>query len=524
MFAVKYFENLMSQAIPLTRMQYDILDFLFKAKRGASVDEMVTALRVDQVFVFSTLQYLQEIGLATFEETEVQEISLASGIEFIREGELPEKTILKELTDAGSALHIQELATRLSVEQKIVGKALKPLLDKGWITKDGPNAAVTDKGKASVLIKGDDEKLFDVLREKNTVVIEESSGQYDFLPLGFEQLKKRGRFLAQKTRKRRSATITEKGSDYCLTRGDKDVKEEATALTSELLQDGKWKNVAFKQYDIQADVDPIPIGRIHPFQRVLGQVREIFYGMGFSEIASPHVESSFWDFDALFQPQDHPARDMQDTFYVAHPETSPLPDAALVKKVKDTHENGGDSDSTGWDYSWNPELAKKTVLRTHTTASSVRQLWKMPAAPAKYFCIGRVFRRETVDYKHLPVFTQVDGIVVEDGASLSHLVDFISEFYTRMGFKKIEIRPSFFPYTEPSLEVQVWLEERKEWVEMGGAGVFRKEVTAPLGCTAPVLAWGLGMERLAMINYNVDDLRKLYISDFKWLQEVPSCR
>jgi phenylalanyl-tRNA synthetase alpha chain len=513
----------MSQAIPLTRMQYDILDFLFKAKRSASVDEIVSTLGIDQVFVFSTLQYLQEMGVAALTETEVQEISLTTGLELIRDGELPEKTILKELAAAGSAIHIQELAKRLGTEQKIIGKALKPLLDKDWITKDGPNAAATDKGKASVSIKGEDEKLFDLLREKNAIVIEEASGQYDFLAAGFEQLKKRGRFLAQKTRKRRSAAITEKGIDYCSTRGDRDVKEEATALTTDLLQDGKWKQVAFKQYNIQADVDPMPIGRIHPFQRVLNQVREIFYGMGFSEIASPHVESSFWDFDALFQPQDHPARDMQDTFYVAHPEISPLPDAALVERVKKTHENGGDSDSTGWDYSWNPELAKKTVLRTHTTAASVRQLWKNPHAPAKYFCIGRVFRRETVDYKHLPVFTQVDGIIVEDGASLAHLIGIISEFYTRMGFKKIEIRPSFFPYTEPSLEIQVWLEERQEWVEMGGAGVFRKEVTAPVGCTAPVLAWGLGLERLAMIKYNVDDLRKLYISDFKWLREVPSC-
>jgi phenylalanyl-tRNA synthetase alpha chain len=246
--------------------------------------------------------------------------------------------------------------------------------------------------------------------------------------------------------------------------------------------------------------------------------------MGFSEVASPHVESSFWNFDALFQPQDHPARDMQDTFYVARPKTGILPDARLVDLVKATHENGGASGSTGWDYSWNVELAKKMVLRTHTTAASVQQLFKTPTAPAKYFCIGRVFRREAVDYKHLPVFTQVDGIIVEKDASLSHLIDILSEFYKRMGFKKIEIRPSFFPYTEPSLEIHVWLEHRKEWVEMGGAGVFRKEVTVPLGCDAPVLAWGLGMERLAMINYNIDDLRKIYISNIKWLREVPSCR
>jgi phenylalanyl-tRNA synthetase alpha chain len=514
----------MSQSISLTRMQYTILDFLFKEKRGLSVDEIVTKLGIDQVFVFSTLQYLQEIHLAAIEETELQEISLASGIELICENELPEKTILRALTDANQSLHIQELASRLASEQKIIGKALRQLLDKGWIVKDGPSVAATEKGKASVSLKADDENLFDLLRDKGALIVEESLGAYAFFTSGFEQLKKRGRFLNVKTRKRRIGRITEQGSGYCVARGDKDVKEEATALTSELLQDGAWKNAVFKHYDIQADVDPMPIGRIHPFQRVLNRVRDVFYGMGFTEIASPHVETSFWDFDALFQPQDHPARDMQDTFYVARPETSPLPDAALVKKVKDTHERGGDSNSTGWDYAWNGELAKKVVLRTHMTAASVRQLYKAPAAPAKYFSIGRVFRREAVDYRHLPVFTQVDGIIVEEGASLSHLIGILSEFYGLMGFKKIEIRPSFFPYTEPSLEVHVWLEQRQEWMEMGGAGIFRKEVIAPLSCSSPVLAWGLGLERLAMINYNIDDLRKLYISDFKWLREVPSCR
>jgi phenylalanyl-tRNA synthetase alpha chain len=510
-------------ALSLTRMQYTILDFVFRAKREVSVEEIVKTLSIDQVFVFSTLQYLQEIQMVSIAETEVTEISLASGIELIRENELPEKTILRELIDAGKPLHIQELSSRLASEQKIVGKALKPLLDKNWAAKDGPNVEVTDNGKTSISVKADDEKLFDLLREKNALILEESIGRFDFFTAGFEQLKKRGRFLNLKIRKRRTATITEQGREYCKTRGDKDVKDEATSLTSELLQDGKWKNVVFKQYDIQADVDPLPIGRIHPFQRVLNQVRNIFYGMGFSEIASPHVETSFWDFDALFQPQDHPARDMQDTFYVSNPETGSLSDPGLVKRVKDTHENGGDAESTGWDYKWNVELAKKMVLRTHMTAASVRQLFKTPAAPGKYFGIGRVFRREAIDYKHLPVFTQVDGIIVEEKASLSHLIDILSEFYRRMGFKKIEIRPSFFPYTEPSLEVQVWLDHRQEWVEMGGAGVFRKEVTTPLGCTAPVLAWGLGMERLAMINYNIDDLRKLYISNFKWLREVQSC-
>ena len=514
----------MNQSITLTRTQYAIIDFIFRSGRSVTVDEMVKQLGIDQVLVFSTAQYLQEIRLVTVVETEVIEASLAAKIECIRDNELPEKTILRELAAAGAPLHIQEIAARLAAEQKIIGKSLKPLLDKGWIAKEGPSVSITQKGKESIGVKGDDELVFDLLREKKALIVEEAAAAYGFFSAGFEQLKRRGQVLALRARKRRSAAISDNGSRFMSLCKPGDIKEEATALTSELLQDGAWKNVVFKHYDIRADVDVLPMGRIHPFQRLLNQVRSVFYGMGFKEVASPHVESAFWNFDALFQPQDHPARDMQDTFYVAHPKTAVLPDAGLVERVKATHENGGASQSSGWDYAWNSALAKKMVLRTHTTAASAQQLFKTPAPPAKYFCIGRVFRREAVDFKHLPAFTQVDGIIVEKNASLSHLIDILSEFYRRVGFEKIEIRPSFFPYTEPSLEVNVWLEHRREWVEMGGAGVFRKEVTIPLGCEAPVLAWGLGMERLAMINYNLDDLRKIYLSDITWLRGVPSCR
>ncbi|HAJ78171.1 MAG TPA: phenylalanine--tRNA ligase subunit alpha [Fibrobacteres bacterium] len=513
----------MNQVNSLTRTQYDILKCLAVSSGGATIDEIVLKLGSDQVLVFSSLQYMQELGMALLVETEVQEASLAAGIELIREGELPEKTILCELAKDGAALHIQELAARLGVGQKIIGKSLKPMLDKGWILKNGPNVTITENGRISVGVKGFDELVFDILSNKKTLMADEASCKYDFFAEGFELLKKRGQILVVKTRKRRVAAITDEGKRFVASCKPSDIKEEVTALTPDLLQDNKWTNVTFRHYDIQADVDNMTMGRIHPFQRQLNRVRNIFFGMGFSEVASLHIESSFWNFDALFQPQDHPARDMQDTFYLDNPKTSELPDAGIVEGVKSTHENGGNSNSTGWGYKWNVELAKKTVLRTHTTAASIQQIIRTPKPPAKYFCIGRVFRREAIDYKHLPVFTQVDGIVVEKGASLSHLIDILSEFYRKMGFNRIDIRPSFFPYTEPSLEIHVWLEHRKEWVEMGGAGVFRKEVTLPMGCDAPVLAWGLGMERLAMINYNLDDLRKIFISNIKWLREEPSC-
>jgi phenylalanyl-tRNA synthetase alpha chain len=509
---------------PLTQTQYDILKYLVSSGNCTAIDEIVGKLGIDQVFVFSSIQYMQELGYTSIYETEVTEISLLPKIELIREYELTEKTILKELDKAGIEVHIQELSRLLDAEQKIIGKALKPMLDKKWIAKNGPAIVITNEGRAAIGVKGADELLFDLLLEKKVLAVEEASVRYDFFADGFEQLKKRGQTLSLKSRKRRTASVTEQGKKFFASIRPSDIKEEVTSLTSELIQDRKWTNVIFKHYDIQADAESLQMGRIHPFQRLLNQVRNIFYGMGFSEVASPHIESSFWDFDALFQPQDHPARDMQDTFYLDNPKTGALPEQSLVDLVKATHENGGTSGSTGWGYKWNYELAKKMVLRTHTTAASIQQIHRNPSPPARYFCIGRVFRREAIDYKHLPVFTQVDGIIVEKNASLSHLIGILSEFYKRMGFAKIDIRPSFFPYTEPSLEIHVWLDSKKDWVEMGGAGVFRKEVTVPMGCDAPVLAWGLGMERLAMINYNLDDLRKIYISNIRWLREEPLCQ
>jgi phenylalanyl-tRNA synthetase alpha chain len=247
--------------------------------------------------------------------------------------------------------------------------------------------------------------------------------------------------------------------------------------------------------------------------------------MGFAEMGGELVQSGFWNFDALFQPQDHPAREMQDTFYLAQPGAVALPgDAHLVERVRRTHEDGGGTGSLGWGYRWEPERAQGAVLRTHTTAATIRALAEDPVGPRKVFCVGRVFRREATDYKHLPVFHQVDGIILDAGASFANLLGTLAAFYHKMGFRRLEFRPGFFPYTEPSVEVFIWVEEKKDWFEMGGAGVFRPEVTEPLGCHVPVLAWGLGLERLAMLRYDILEMRALYQIDLEWLKEVPLCR
>ena len=241
--------------------------------------------------------------------------------------------------------------------------------------------------------------------------------------------------------------------------------------------------------------------------------------MGFTESNGTTLDSAFWNFDSLFQPQDHAAREMQDTFYVKNPSECKLPDEEIVKNVAKTHEDGGNTKSTGWGYDWDVDVAKQSVLRTHTTGISTKYL-ASHEPPLKMFSVGRVFRRETINYKHLPEFHQVEGLVAAEGISLQHLLGILKEFYKKLGFE-VRFRPAYFPYTYMSCECEIYLEERHDWIELGGAGMFRPEVLEPLGIKVPALAFGIGIERLAMIRYDISDIRMLYKSDIKWLRDIP---
>jgi len=233
------------------------------------------------------------------------------------------------------------------------------------------------------------------------------------------------------------------------------------------------------------------------------------------EIKGQIIQSSFWNFDALFQPQDHPAREMQDTFYLDS--KAQIPDFARVKEM---HECGGAVGSTGWGGCWSAEVAKQEVLRTHTTAVTIKYLADHPEPPVKAFGIDRVYRREAIDATHTPEFEQLEGVVMDEGVTFRHLLGVLKEFYAKMGFEEVRFRPGYFPYTEPSVEPEVFI-DGLGWVELGGAGVFRREVTAPFGIEHPVLAWGLGVSRVAMLKLGLKDLRLLYQSDMEWLRQTP---
>jgi len=298
--------------------------------------------------------------------------------------------------------------------------------------------------------------------------------------------------------------------------------EEIGVITHEILRSGKWKKAKFRKYAILKSAPEVIYGRKHPLTTFIERIREIFLEMGFAEVSGPLVESSFWNFDALYQPQDHPARDLQDTFYLKNPTYAKLPNKELVRRVKATHENGWRTGSTGWQYEWKEEVAKQAILRTHTTAVSARYLAKI-RPPAKIFCIGRVYRNETLDYKHLAEFHQIEGIVVSEDVTFRDLLGYLREFFWKLGFEKIRFRPSYFPYTEMSVEPEVYFEAKQDWIELGGAGIFRPEVTMPFGINCPVLAWGLSLERVAMLLLGLDDIRVFYRSNLEFLRKLGHC-
>jgi len=487
---------------------------------GERVDEIAARLGIDQARIAAAAVSLVQQGLVRMIEEPYREVVVRpDGRRFATEG-FPERRILKSLIGAGGSLTMPEVATATGLEPKEVGSSLKWLMSRGWARKDGPK--LTAAVSAMPPRTADEDLLAELSkRERGTEADLRAAGLA--VEEALELLKGRASWCEVREKIHRRIEI-EKDGRALLSAGVEE-SVEVTQLTPELVASGKWRDVILRSYDVRLATDPVYPGKIHPLQRVLDETRHAYLEMGFQEIVSPIVESSFWDFDALFQPQDHPAREMQDTFYLRTPGECALPaDPALVDRIRRVHEDGGDTGSIGWQYRWDPDKARRAVLRTHTTATTVRALAADPLGPRRVFCVGRVFRRETIDYKHLPVFYQVDGIVVDADASFANLLGTLAAFYRKMGFKQFQFRPAFFPYTEPSVEVYIWYEKRKDWVEMGGAGIFRPEVTEPLGCRVPVLAWGLGLDRLAMMRYDLSDIRDLYLPDTEWLKGVPVCR
>jgi phenylalanyl-tRNA synthetase alpha chain len=503
--------------------QWKVLDALQKRSDPITVTDLAEQIGLDQSPVMAACSSLDEQNCLRIEEETFDEYRLGKEAIALGGKPLPERIIASVLVRQGGQCPLSEIPTHCSLTPQQVGQSLRWLIQKKLATKEGDVLKLIDGAGRGAEEAGADERLLDFLGDHGVAVDSEIVSAGVDLPAALSTLSKRKGFLDVRQRTRRIVELTETGRSL-ISEGAAP-RRSVNQLTSEMLSDGSWRDVDIRPYDVSLPAAPVHPGKEHPFQRVVIQARRAFIEMGFEEVTSPFVESSFWNFDALFQPQDHPARDMHDTFYVARPGPRRLPDDdPISRKVSETHETGGDTGSVGWRYRWDRELASRPVLRTHTTAATVRALAENPRGPRKVFSVGPVFRHETVDYKHLPVFYQIEGIIIDSQGSLAALIGTLKAFFRKMGVDRITLRPGYFPYTEPSMEIFVWNEEHKDWLEMGGSGIFRPEVTLPLGCTDPVMAWGLGLSRLPLLRHGIEDIREIHYTHLEWLKRAALCR
>ncbi|MFQ5552929.1 MAG: phenylalanine--tRNA ligase subunit alpha [Thermoplasmata archaeon] len=475
---------------------------------GSTAEALVeTGAFREEVQVMNAASWLRSKRLLKIRERLIRVYSLRDPA--WAERKLPERRALRVLLEV-EELPLEDLADQGEFQEEELPIVLGWLKRKGWAdiveTEGAPVVRLREEGRLAAEMRGSDELLLERLGEGD---LQEGEGD----PRVLRQLRQRKEIIRERRRVLRTLHLTERGKRL-LAQGLEPV-EEVAQLTPELLQTPAWRTKRFRKYDVKAYAPATYAGKKHPLSGYIEKVRRIFLQMGFTEIEGDFVGPAFWSFDALFQPQDHPARDMLDTFYLEEDLSFDLPSPAVLRRVAETHEQGGTTGSTGWGYKWSVQEAKKAVMRPHTTAITIRYLAEHPDPPQKAFIIGKNFRRDAPDPTHLPEFHQIEGVVMEEGANLAMLMGTIGEFYRKMGLP-VRFRPGYFPYTEPSLEPEVRLPER--WLELGGSGIFRPEVTTPLGITTPVLAWGLGLERLVMALEGLDDLRTLIWNDMDWLK------
>ncbi len=499
-------ESMVAKLHPLERVVLPIL------KSEKELSAITKKSKLQETEVMRALQWLENKKILSINTEKKTVVNLdKNGLLYKKEG-LPERAFLNALSEEFKGLNVITKKSRLSREEvtACLGQLKRKLALDIQKENDMLQVKITEQGR-KLLSQETYEELF--LKKDFPLNIEEIK---DLNKYAFDELKKRKEMVKVEEIKTTTITLTELGKKLA----SRDLGGEViNRLTAGMLKTGSWKDKQFRAYDVEINVPKIYSGKKHFDNEALEYIKRIWLDLGFKEMTGNYVQSAFWDLDALFVPQDHPAREMQDTFYLEG--KAQLPE--IWKKIKTVHENGANTGSKGWGYKFSKEESEQLLLRTHTTVLSARTIanLKKEDLPAKYFAVGKVFRNEALDWKHLFEFYQVEGIVVDPNANLKHLKGYLAQFYKKMGYEKIRMRPAHFPYTEPSLEVDVYHPIRKEWVELGGAGIFRPEVVKPLlGFDCPVLAWGQGMGRIISEYWKINDIRDLYKNDLKQTREM----
>ncbi|KAI1344527.1 phenylalanyl-tRNA synthetase alpha chain [Xylariaceae sp. FL0016] len=508
-----------SKAGPTGDLTSDILQSLDKNSPLLSSEAFPAASFVD---LKATLDRLGSREMVRYDTIEKEEVLLEPEAETIAAKGSHEARVFEALRTSMEGLTVKELEEKVGDKNYVKvgqGKAFK----EKWIskTKDG-------KFKAAV------DSIQDLTKDQ-ILAVKETRSCSD------------AKLLADL--KKRKLVRTQKIISFRIHKGDKfalKIKEEATDLTADMIANGSWKNASFKPYNFNAlGADQNP-GVFHPLNKVRSEFRNIFFEMGFEEMpTSRFVESGFWNFDTLFVPQQHPARDLQDTFYVSDPKAADRPHAESADDKKDYEEywenvkavhQDGKYGSIGYRYPWAADETLRLVLRTHTTAISANMLHKLASKrgpdgrppPARYFSIDRVFRNETVDATHLAEFHQVEGVIADYDLTLGGLMEFMDIFFGKMGITDLKYKPAYNPYTEPSMEIFSYHKGLNKLIEIGNSGMFRPEMLEAMGLPPDmrVYGWGISLERPTMIRYGISNIRELlgHKVDLNFVQVSPAVR
>lgn len=461
----------------LSENELKVIEFLKDRKRASSIE---LSSVIPESSLYSIAYLLQSKGYVRVDEETREEYELTEeGEKRVKEG-LPEDILLSLVRESPKS--IQQLSTAMGKDFNI---ALNWAKKKGIIKiENGVVYALRNDYKSPEMLVL--EKI-----KKGEELSEDEKKQF------IKELEDRKLIRIKRTR-----------ILYLTLLKLPEEERSITFLTPELLQTGDWRKYKFKEYNVEALPPFFPIGKKHYFREFLEHVKDVMISLGFSEVKSDFVEMEFYNFDMLFQAQDHPAREIHDSFRVSG--SGKLSKNDLVERVKNVHEKW-------WKYTWDPNIAKSLVLRSQTTATTARVLSTSPNKPIKVFTIGKVFRPDTIDATHLIEFHQLDGLIIENNFSFRDLLSILKTIFSEIGIKEIKFKPGYFPFTEPSVEVYGYI-QGLGWVEMAGAGLLRPEVTEPAGVKMPAGAWGLGLDRLAMLFLGIKDIRDLYSNNIEYLR------
>ena len=478
-----------------------------------SVEKIVESTGLAHAAVMRAVLSLSTKNLVKAHERKRTWITLNDeGKEYARNG-LPERRLIKALIKLSGEAPIDTVVGEASLDKSLSVIAL------GWSARKGWARVERETRRMKLLTEpseGPDERFLSILSSQGSLILEELGKE---LQEAFSLLKRR-KIIEVDEKTLRELELTEYGWEL-IKRGLR-VVEEVSQLTPELILTGRWRKIKIRRYNIKAPVARMWPGKKHPYLMFLDEVKEKLVAFGFKEMTGPIVELSFFNCDGLYMPQDHPAREIHDMYFIKSPAYGDLSSyEEFLNNVKKTHQDGWKTGSKGWGYRFSRREARRLVLRSQTTPVSARTLIsKELEIPGMYFSIARCYRPDVVDKIHLTEFNQIEGIVVAEGLTLRDLLGVLEKFALEIAdADKVKFRPGYFPFTEPSVELHAY-KDGYGWMEFGGSGIFRPEVTLPLSVNVPVLAWGLGVDRLFMMKTGIDDIRYLFTQDLDWLRRM----